>query len=59
MAMTDATPAKPMGFTIVPPRLEAINLLFHIDRMAIGAREHKPPTPRLGSAINSKSSKPA
>jgi hypothetical protein len=36
--MTEKKKAQPLGFTIVPPRLEAINFLFHIDRMASGRR---------------------
>jgi hypothetical protein len=39
MTMTEVPPkVKPTGFTIVPPRLEAVNFLFHIDRMASGKR---------------------
>jgi hypothetical protein len=39
MTMTDSTAAKPpLGFTIVPPHLVAINLLTHIERMAKGKR---------------------
>ncbi len=37
MTMTDSN-AKPLGFTLVPTHLVAINLLAHIERMANGTR---------------------
>lgn len=36
--MTASAPVKPLGFTIVPPHLVAINLFTHIERMANGKR---------------------